>query len=200
MPLRKGRGTKRKSGRRKTAYKKRYPITLTPTLKYKDISTVSTGINNVALITDCTAGLTQGDGESQIDGNQLLLKSIYIRCGMTSNALVASDDVRFILVRDRMPAGAVPTSADILGAGATINSGLNLTSTRTRFKVLWDHVYHLDFYGPRSREIRKYFKVNTKCTYNSSVQPVANCYFLLQLGTQTNATQQNLDIRTRFTD
>jgi len=119
---------------------------------------------------------------------------------MTSNALVASDDVRFILVRDRMPAGAVPTSADILGASATINSGLNLTSTRTRFKVLWDHVYHLDFYGPRSREIRKYFKVNTKCTYNSSVQPVANCYFLLQLGTQTNATQQNLDIRTRFTD
>jgi len=64
-----------------------------------------------------------------------------------------------------MPAGAVPTSADILGASATINSGLNLTSTRTRFKVLWDHVYHLDFYGPRSREIRKYFKVNTKCTY-----------------------------------
>jgi len=102
--------------------------------------------------------------------------------------------------QDRMPAGAVPTSADILGAGATINSVLTSHQHVHVSKVLWDHVYHLDFYGPRSREIRKYFKVNTKCTYNSSVQPVANCYFLLQLGTQTNATQQNLDIRTRFTD
>jgi len=96
--------------------------------------------------------------------------------------------------------GAVPTSADILGAGAlsiqvlTSHQHVHVSKSYGIMCITWD------FYGPRSREIRKYFKVNTKCTYNSSVQPVANCYFLLQLGTQTNATQQNLDIRTRFTD
>jgi len=55
------------------------------------------------LFTDCTAGLTQGDGESQIDGNQLLLKSIYIRCGMTSNALVGIRRRKIYSRQDRMP-------------------------------------------------------------------------------------------------
>jgi len=119
---------------------------------------------------------------------------------MTSNALVASDDVRFILVRDRMPAGAVPTSADILGAGAlsiqvlTSHQHVHVSKSYGIMCITWTST---DLALAR---YEKYFKVNTKCTYNSSVQPVANCYFLLQLGTQTNATQQNLDIRTRFTD
>lgn len=100
----------------------------------------------------CLNAIAQGDGESNRDGRQVVVKSINIRGDVSQTAIQdqadarASTVVRLLLVKDKQTNGAQLNAEDVLldTSGLDVHSHRNLQYEQ-RFEVLWDKTIQLDF-------------------------------------------------------
>lgn len=189
--------------KKKRKLTKKFP---SPT-KYYDIVPVTQKIQSDgvgATYTSVLSGITQGDTEQQLDGNQLVIKSVLIRCGLTiDNVANAKDTIRLMLVEDRgSPQGLFPNMTDFFGAGYTIHSPLNMTNNRGRWKVHFDKYISISQISKPQVEFKKFIRLNSLVSLTSAQLPVKGGLYFVQLGTNTTAsgvgTNQLLYIRTRF--
>lgn len=87
--------------------------------------------------------LGQGTAESNRIGASVKNKSIYIRFFCDNNqSNPAPQYVRYMIVKDKQPNGAVPAITDILN-GSTIQSARQINKAK-RFQVYRDEVFYVD--------------------------------------------------------
>ena len=87
--------------------------------------------------------LGQGTSESNRIGSSVKNKSLYLRFFCDNNqANSAPQYVRYIVVKDKQPNGAVPAITDILNGG-TIQSARQINKAK-RFHVYKDEVFYVD--------------------------------------------------------
>lgn len=112
--------------------------------KVLDTQITFTAISNTPTIVQLT-NLSQGDGQSNRDGNQVKITRINWRYTYSVNASAVFSFLRVILVLDRQTNQAIYTAGNLL-QDVTINDAIvsakNLDN-KFRFKVLYDKVHSM---------------------------------------------------------
>lgn len=181
--------------------------------KHKDLSLTNgtwyTGNSYIYAISD---QVTQGDDESQRDGDTIQPTSLQIRGIITTNAAASSDTiVRVILFRwkeDMTTAHTAPTIGKILNTDA-IDSFSNWDDT-SNYTKLMDKVITIPLRtdgtnvvgANRPLKYYKKFKVKTrKCTFDGagSGNGRKNHYFIIFMSNQASGYQPTFDGTFRFT-
>lgn len=111
------------------------------------------GFSNLPAISICNT-IATGDLFNQRQGDSILPKRLMIRWTAQVNAVATSQAprwIRWLVVRDKQPAGAVPNAGSLFqnvsaatGDSITINSPINVSQPGVRFKVLFDKTYDLN--------------------------------------------------------
>jgi len=191
-----------------------------------DIAVGTVQANTTGTIT-LLNGCIQGTDFNQRIGRKILLKSVYIRGFVRSEAsatmvlgAIASQQVRMILVVDTQPNGVVFAITDLL-VSASPASQLNLNN-RDRFMVICDKTWVLDPYALNNvattsfasmsnqiKPLKKFKKLNIETIFNAGNAGTigdmnSGALYLVWIGTEAAAagTDANavLSTRVRFKD
>lgn len=112
-------------------------------LKYKDtaynglVGSAAAAANHVHL----TAGLAQGDDNTNRTGRKVTVKSIWMKMALRNTTETDAAPVRLILVHDQTPNNGTPATLDaVVDSTATqMTTGFPKIDNQRRFKVLWEH-------------------------------------------------------------
>jgi len=162
----------------------------------------ATAVGNIYNQTD----ITRGAEVTQRVGNQVMIKSIDLRCSASISANVDKAAIRFLLLVDKQGYNT-PTVADVLEPAQ-----LNTTYTdiipyhwdyMDRFKILHDEVLQLVKYSTGYINKHVHIKLNLKCHNIGASTTFANHVYILIIGSETNIL--NLSTfqwfcRTEYTD
>lgn len=119
-----------------------------PENKYLDIAEVAALAPSITGAAGVFNQIAQGDDYNARTGRAVRLKALAIR-GIVANNVNNTSPVTFRLIIgiDTLSSGAVPTAANLLSATAGGNPGVlshrNVTTTRDRYKILWDKTWVL---------------------------------------------------------
>jgi len=172
--------------------------------------TDSTGAASLALLN----GVALGTDATQRIGRKTTMKSIYLRCGITSRTtnstptngfVTVPGQIRYLIVYDMQPNGTALTVADVFqqsGVADLMVSPLNLNN-RDRFRVLTDKVTSISNSptasipagaSDHSRYIKIYKKINLPVIYNAGTAgtvgdiQTGSLYFISFTNCQMNNT------------
>lgn len=154
-------------------------------------------------------GTTQGDGNSNREGNSIRMKSVYLRLHniLSQNAAAIFNVCRIMIVLDKQPNGAIFSGADLLE-----NTGIPVASPyekdfSARFEVLLDKVVTMSKTGNEGVFYKKYINLGQKVRYNETnggtiADINTNALYLCIV---TNASSPNeptfyTNVRLRFVD
>lgn len=144
--------------------------------------------------------IPQGDSRLTRDGEQVKLKSLYIKARVSQHASATDTVCRFAVVMDTEGQGAVPTAAEIYKSTVDIVSHTEIDN-KSRFIVLWDKVFTL---GDRiSKYFEYYKKLNHECSWESTTgaNPGKNNLYFVHMSTEaTNTPTLYFKSRIRYLD
>lgn len=87
----------------------------------------------------CMTFMAQGDTDATRNGNSILAKSLNIKILLNAAAAsTAGAECRFIIVRDKVSAGALPAVADLFDGGNSTVARYNPDNAGSRFEFLAD--------------------------------------------------------------
>ena len=173
---------------------------LNPEYKYLEavntITPVSTGT------VQPLATISQGNGQTNRDGNSIKVTSLLIRATLTRNASATATKVRIIIFSDTSSNGATPALADVLQT-ANQDSPINRVNG-ARFTIIKDKSYILDSDQPMA-QMYIYKKMQHHVHYLTTDNTVASqgqgfIYLLAISSEATNAPQIAYNSRMRFLD
>ena len=173
---------------------------LNPEYKYLEavntITPVSTGT------VQPLATISQGNGQTNRDGNSIKVTSLLIRATLTRNTSATATKVRIIIFSDASSNGATPALADVLQT-ANQDSPINRVNG-ARFTIIKDKSYILDSDQPMS-QMYIYKKMQHHVHYLTTDNTVASqgqgfIYLLAISSEATNAPQIAYNSRMRFLD
>lgn len=149
---------------------------------------------------------TQGDGESNRDGNQIKVISVLYRYMLTLNNMSTNSEVRIMLVLDKQCNGAAAAFGDVVDdttAGDALISPYNLDN-KFRFKVLYDKLHLLNV-DKTTISAQKMLKFNLRIRYDGNAGDITDLtsYNLLEFRVSNEATNtptMTRVLRTRFVD
>lgn len=185
--------------------------------EWKYLDTTITGDMNTTAGLYLLNGLAPGTAANQRVGMKVTIRSIELRCRMTTSPVTGVDQyVRMILVLDRQPNGAVIGAVTDVLLAQSISSPRNLAN-RKRFKIMMDKQYAMGSNLnaattpstlPNMRLVKKYIKRPIITEYNTGVAGTiadisTNSLYLMVFGTEVAGnTDTNLAgyIRIRYTD
>jgi hypothetical protein len=146
--------------------------------------------------------LNQGTGVSQRQGNQVRFLELEYCAYVQSLCTSGADAIRFVILQDHQPEGAVPTVAALLCAATTnscFNPDLVGNQDQPRFKVLSNHFFTYNNPGPftsvqtyNSPPITGRVKLNFTSTYvgnaGTSADLQTNGLYFLAITNTSNGT------------
>lgn len=111
----------------------------------KNFLDVSGSVNPVVTPTaQCLTAIAQGDDDGQRQGSSVRAKSIDIRLNFYSaTAATNSQVVRVFIVKDNLPNGTVPTTAQVFQTSPGILAFPTLDTQQGRFTWLYDEMFTL---------------------------------------------------------
>jgi len=133
--------------------------------------------NNVELTNvgqvDLLTAIAQGSGESQRNGNSVLLKSVLVRGRITTDAPNAT--IRVMLIHDKSPDPGTVTLADILTGASDGYAPFNPMNddNRRRFRVLGSKLMSINS-NNTNMPFKFYVKLNHHARWNSSTSTDIN--------------------------
>lgn len=134
--------------------------------KLNDVS-LSFAVSSTASISNL-CNIAEGDDLNQRAGRSIKAKSLLLRGNLNISGSATASVFRFMVVIDTMYLSAKPAIQDILDNG-TVTSAMNITSTAgQRFKVLWDHMGHLDNTNNKIWTFKKFFKLGQHIKYSNT--------------------------------
>lgn len=188
-------------------------------VKWYDAEFGTGSIPTTGSITDVkTYSIRQGDGSSNRDGRQIVLKKIQMVATVTlpddtASNYVSTDEVRVMLVQDKQCNGAQATIADVL-CTADIDS-FNCMANARRFRVLYNkrivvnsQIFTIPSAGTptmesASKRLQKYIQCNIPITYDASVDAItdltSNHLFFIFIS-RNGAINVNMSYRLRYVD
>ncbi len=167
---------------------------------------------NVQPIT--TTGLTlnlatigQGTGESEREGNQIKVTSVYLDYFISINASATDTTIRIMIFVDKQPNGASTTLTELLSdptSPANIVSPINL-GNKYRINMLYNKRHQLSINGRRNAQGKRYIKQQLKVRYSGSGSTISalttnNIRFIAISDEATNTPTIECSMRTRFID
>ncbi len=147
--------------------------------------------------------IAQGDGPTARDGNALAHRSMFFRYVATINANALVTEVRFMMVYDRAPNGALAAANDIL---ENVNSISPLDFANAgRFQVLYDRTHILSITGNKAVFVKKYIKLSKNQKFNAAAAAAAsqvrNSIIWLAISDEAvNEPVLSIDTTLRYTD
>lgn len=115
-------------------------------------------------------GCTRGDGNDNREGNNIRMKSVYVRLHniMSQDASSVFSVCRLMIILDKQPNAATPSTANVLeNTSVPVASPLEKDYS-TRFDVLWDKVITMSKTGAEGRFVKKYIPLDIKVRYNEN--------------------------------
>lgn len=116
-----------------------------PEIKYSDLLEAKYNVPSVLGAAQVLGAVVGGSGYGQRVGNEISMRSVLIRAVFENSANnTAPVYVRFGVGIDLENSGTIPTLAEVLestnaaGTAPTVLSPRNVSTTRGRFKILWD--------------------------------------------------------------
>lgn len=173
----------------------------------KDYKTLDTSYDSTVASTGVFTllnGIAQGDAEGTRDGNKVVVKSVQIKgAAVTADAY---NQMRCIIFTDNQPNSAAPALGDILeSTGNPINSFFR-TTTRKRFRILYDRTVDMDTDDPISQFPNFYRKMYLSTQYSTSGNTIAaitrNSLYMLLVSDSDAVTHPAAEIyaRIRYVD
>lgn len=191
----------------KAKYSKKQLVSSAREKKVVD-NVLSDAFNNTGTIT-LMNGVAQGDDYTNRDGRKVIFKSIQLRIIAFGTPGTAVDQsIRYLIVYDKQPTGALPAVTDILDTAAVV-SNTNL-SNRDRFIILKDKVISCQLNttaaAPQYHN-EKYMKINLETVFSGTSAAITSissgAIYLVQVGTVAAGatTYSNTGrLRLRFVD
>lgn len=143
---------------------------------------------------------SQGDGQTQRDGDSVKLQSLNLRMTISHNTSATGSYIRCIIFRGHQERAVAYTTAMLLQT-ATIDSPKTYEN-RFRTKILHDQTYNISNVGINSKFIRitkKLFGHVVFTPANTTIED-GGLYMLLISNEATNVPSANWYSRTTFTD
>jgi len=148
--------------------------------------------------------ISQGDGGSTRDGDQVRVKGVRVRGIYTIHASATTTVLRCIAFVWKNVNNIAPVKTDIVDAG--VNSMRELDERRN-VRILWDKTFVLDSVQRPLLQFEKYFPLDIKTlftrgeTSGGSAQTEQNGVYMLVFSDQaTNVPSENVDTRCTFVD
>lgn len=197
---------RRKFFKRKKFVKKMRFSRVNPEFKYADVSagTSITPVGSFILMN----GIVQGTSAVARIGQRIIIRSIYVTILLYGQTIQPYSMLRFLIVQDKQPNGAVFTLGSLFEvptAGVSTLSPLNYDNMR-RYKILWDRHFVLNNTEVQEKYIKIYKKVFIPVEYNiNNAGTVAdinkNSLYLLLLNTDNiNVPSCTYYSRIRYVD
>lgn len=139
-----------------------------PEYKYKDVflNQNFTDTGTMVLLN----GLTQGDGATDREGRNILIKSIQTKLSVKMDPDAVSTIGRLIFFYDRQVNGAAPAVADLLdltGGASTGVVALRNLNNRSRFNIILDRRFVIAAGDEPQWWLSKYMKQLKRVQYNA---------------------------------
>lgn len=170
-----------------------------PELKHYDEVNVLSPINTGSVVS-ILRGITQGYADNDIQGNQIYLKKINLRCKANINATAVATTIRFAVLQDLRPQSATPSYTEVWNIAST-TSFLNIDTWPGRFKVLGTGYFQLTI--NENPEFNKSFNIpmNALCKFNDAQTPVLNDIIITFISDEgTYLPQLYMSTRLRYYD
>lgn len=139
---------------------------MSPEFKYNDIN------NNSAItpagVFSLMNGLVQGTSAVTRIGQRIIIRSILLNILLYGQPVQPYSMLRFMIIQDKQPNGAIFTLGSLLenpAAGSSTLSPLNYDNTK-RYKILWDKRFVLCNSANQEKFIKYYKKVYIPVEYN----------------------------------
>ncbi len=147
--------------------------------------------------------IAQGDGPTARDGNAIAHKSLFFRYVATINAAATVSTLRFLIVYDRAPNGALAAAGDILENVNAI-SPLDFANAG-RFQVLYDRTHVLSDNGRQGVFVKKFIRLSKNQKFSAAAAAAAsqvrNSIIWLAIGDEAvNEPVLDIDCTLRYTD
>lgn len=145
------------------------------------------------------SGITQGDGASNRDGNQVKMKSLQVRATIARHASATGTFVRLAIVKDTDNQGADPTCADILESVAV--TAFTSYNNRRRFIIIKEWI--IDLGDRTTATIEWYKKLTMKLNFSdtAATDTTDNHLYLMHLSNEaTNKPTVIIKTRIRYLD
>ncbi len=174
--------------------------------KFKDTKITTTGISTGGRV-DSLVLLSQGDGGSTRDGEQVKFVSILLKYILKIGASASATFFRVILVHDKQANGTKASITDYLediSASDAIISPNNL-SNKFRFRTLYDRVHSMSGTGNQTIHAKVYKTIDTKVRYSGNAGDEtdlssSNILIMLVSDEGVNVPQISYFARLRFVD
>lgn len=132
--------------------------------KYFDVNTAPAAVDWNGTLSVLNP-VTQGDGVSNRDGDELAMKSVWFQAQMTIAAGLASSTMRVILLYDKAQTiGAVNQILSVVGTASTVTSAYNF-EYRNNYIVLYDKTFIIDTINRATWQINKRIRLNKKTVF-----------------------------------
>lgn len=167
---------------------------------------------NYATGFSCINIIGAGTAYYQHIGSKVTTKSIRLSMGLYSPIAAVGDSarVRYMIIYDRQPTGAYPTTPEILldsAGGTEFNTGINMTN-RSRFLMLRDKIVTLDMGGGNVKHIDEYVKTRLETEYKGDPTGISDIttgalYLIFFYDNTSHAnvpTFQDMSCRIRYYD
>lgn len=170
-----------------------------PEWKFADVTASGTTITTAATLVNLTP-ISQGDTDTNRNGDIVTFKSLFIRLSMTPNATAGMNFLRMIVVQDKASLSAAPNIGAILEASTNYLSPISNDSGK-RIKVILDRTYTVDADGNGSQVDKLYRKLNIRAEFDDAATiPQINSLYLVLISDQvTNGPSVSYYSRVRFT-
>ncbi len=178
---------------------------LNPELKSHDVATSSAIIDGAGLIVNLS-NIIQGLDSVQRIGRSIKVKELSFNATLTQHVTATNTSVRICIVADTQQEGPDldPTWLELMVA-ATPTSLFNVTSTRKRFKIIYDKLFTLSDSGETMKSFRFKKKMNLVIQYVGTAAADSsngrNSLYLLAQGSETsNDPVININTRILYLD
>jgi hypothetical protein len=184
-------------------------VTSNMELNYARAAATTQPVSNTGTVWALTQNIIVGDTFNQRSGIQISQKTLdmAIQVFINSTSTVDTQAVRFILFRDTLNTGSLPTVSEVLVNPSVISHYTPAVTESNRFKVLYDQAHALARIGgtPPTKIIHFNRKVNSKITYNGATDTAAsngkNALFMLVVGDQSvDLPLYSFEMLTRYYD
>ncbi len=146
-------------------------------VEYKliDIAATNAVMSDVPTARQLTNSI-QGDSNTQRNGNQLKIKSIYFQGSVQINSAATGTSGRILIVQDKQTNGAQFTSGEVLQDITTQDNIVSPYNTdgKYRFRVLYDKKFTLSTTGKQIALFKFYKKCDMHIRYDGNAGSIAD--------------------------
>jgi len=152
---------------------------------YNTAPTVAGAVTHITVI-------AQGDGLADRSGDKIFIEKVNL---MVNSLASATNNTRYVLVRDKFNLGTTPGYTDIFSTAVVASpySSLNVVQQK-RFRVLCDFIISGSVAGKAATTVRKTINVNQPCFFTGAASTTKASGSLYLCVVTDAATSSNHDV------